>query len=132
MFTLNKQLPFFTFITMEKITLPPIAEEAKVKPLSYNPLNSQYIYYDKVAKGEQKIYPITNLEKVSRIKLAIKRYQSSEENTLLSTLNGESYTKDKIVQEIERGTQVGDNFVSLDLNYLEYYLSTFPAKAFQK
>ncbi|WP_146613688.1 hypothetical protein [Algoriphagus yeomjeoni] len=117
---------------MEKITLPPIAVEAKVKPLSYNPHTADFIYYDKVAEGEQKIYPLTNLDKGSRIKLAIKRYQSSEENALVSTLNGESYTKDKIVQEIKQGTPIGENFVGLDLNYLEYYLSTFPEVAFLK
>jgi len=115
---------------MKKITLPPIAEEAKAKPLSYQPLTSEFIYYHKVAEGEQKIYPLGKLDKVSRLKLAIKRYQSSEENTLVSTLNGERYSKEKIVNEIEQGTSVGESFLSIDLNYLDYYLNTFPENAF--
>ncbi|WP_339864915.1 DUF3892 domain-containing protein [uncultured Algoriphagus sp.] len=117
---------------MEKISLPPIALEAKPKPLSYNPQTCEFAYYDRVANGEQKIYPSDKWDKDSRIRLAIKRYESSEENMMVSTLNGETYSKEKIVQEIENGTPVGQSFVSLDLNYLEYYLSTFPENAFLK
>ena len=115
---------------MEKISLPPIALAAKAKPLSYNPQTCEFNYYDKVADGKQKIYPFAKLDKESRNKLAIKRYVSSEENTMVSTLNGEQYSKEAIVREIEQGTSVGNSFVSLDLNYLEYYLSTFPKEAF--
>jgi hypothetical protein len=117
---------------MEKITLPTIAEEAKAKPLSYNPLNKEFIYYDKVARGEQKIYPVVKLDPQTRVKLSIKRYECSEENMLVSTLNGETYSKNKIVMEITQGTAIGMNFLSLDLNYLEYFLSTFPEKVFEK
>lgn len=120
----------FNFNIMEKISLPPIALEAKGKPLSYKPQTCEFSYYDKVANGGQKIYPFAKMDKDSRIKLAIKRYQSSEENTMVSTLNGEQYSKEAIVREIEQETSVGNSFVSLDLNYLEYYLSTFPANAF--
>ena len=49
---------------------------------------------------------------------------------MISTLNGETYSKENIVKEIEKDTSVGKSFVSLDLNYLEYYLSTFPTAAF--
>lgn len=126
----KKQLLFFNFITMEKITLPPIAEEAKAKPLSYNPQSCEFIYYNKVASGEQKIYPFRKLNQDSRIKLAIKRYESSEDKSMISTLNGETYSKEDIVQEIEKDSSVGKSFVSLDLNYLEYYLSTFPKASF--
>lgn len=115
---------------MEKIKLPPIVDSAKAKPLSYDQLTEEFVYYDKVAAGDQKIYPITKLDRISRIKLAVKRYQSSEENTLVSTLNGEEYSKENIVNEIENGTPVGENFVALDLNYLEYFLGTFPKEAF--
>ncbi|WP_111669978.1 hypothetical protein [Algoriphagus litoralis] len=115
---------------MEKILLPPIAIEAKAKPLSYNPQSGEFIYYDKVASGEQKIYPFSRLEKDARKILAIKRYQSAREEMMVSTLNGETYTKEDIVKEIENETTVGQGFVSLDLNYLEYYLSTFPKNAF--
>jgi hypothetical protein len=115
---------------MEKILLPPIAEEAKAKPLSYNPQSNEFIYYDKVASGEQKIYPLPRLEKDARKILAIERYQSAEDEMMVSTLNGEAYTKEDIVKEIENETAVGQSFVSLDLNYLEYYLSTFPKKVF--
>jgi hypothetical protein len=128
----KKQLLFFNFKIMENISLPPIAQEAKAKPLSYNPLTCEFIYYDKVASGEQKIYPFSRLEKDARNILAIKRYLSSEENMMVSTLNGETYSKEDIVKEIEKGTSVGQSFVSLDLNYLEYYLSTFPKNAFSK
>ncbi|MEP0711817.1 hypothetical protein [Algoriphagus sp.] len=115
---------------MEKLSLPPIALEAKGKPLSYNPQTSEFAYYDKVASGEQKIYPVAKWTKDSRTKLAIKRYQTSEENMMVSTLNGEHYSKENIVKEIELGSAVGQSFMSLDLNYLEYYLSTFPENAF--
>lgn len=115
---------------MEKITLPPIAEEAKLKPLSYNPQSCEFIYYDEVATGTQKIYPFSRLDKDARTILAIKRYQSSEEDMMVSSLNGETYSKEDIVKEIEKETSVGQNFLSLDLNYLEYYLSTFPMKVF--
>lgn len=117
---------------MEKIYLPPIALEAKAKPLSYNSQNREFIYYDKVATGEQKIYPLGNLDRAARKKLAIKRFQSSEENSMVSTLNGEMYSRDKIVIEIENDTAVGQSFLSLDLNYLEYFLSTFPKNVFGK
>lgn len=117
---------------MGKISLPPIALEAKSKPLSYNPQTCEFVYYDKVANGEQKIYPFSKLDKDARNKLAIKRYQSSEENSMVSTLNGEMYSTEKIVQEIENDTPVGQSFVSLDLNYLEFYLSTFPKNAFSE
>lgn len=115
---------------MKRITLPPIAEEAKSKPLSYNPHSGEFIYYDKVANGEQKIFPFSRLDKDTRKKLAIKRYLSSEENMLVSTLNGQMYSKEDIVKEIENESSVGDSFISLDLNYLEYYLSTFPKNSF--
>jgi hypothetical protein len=115
---------------MEKISLPAIVLAAKAKPLSYNPETCEFIYYDKVAAGEQKIYPFTKLDADSRVKLAIKRYELADEKTMVSTLNGETYSKESIVSEIEQGSSVGKNFVSLDLNYLEYYLSTFPKEAF--
>ncbi|WPR77145.1 hypothetical protein [Algoriphagus sp. NG3] len=117
---------------MKKIILPPIVEAAKAKPLSYNPFTQEFIYYDKVSRGEQKIYTLAKLDDDSRIKLAIKRYQASEENTQVSTLNGESYSKEAIVEQIKKKTSVGENFLSLDLNYLEYYLSTFPSEAFSE
>jgi len=72
------------------------------------------------------------LDEYSRIKLSRKRYQSSEENTLLSTLNDQTYSKEEISKEIEQGSSVGENFVSLDLNYQDYYLSTFPEEVFWK
>ncbi|GMQ27555.1 hypothetical protein [Algoriphagus confluentis] len=115
---------------MEKITLPPIAAEAKRKPLSYNPQSGEFIYYDKVANGEQRIYPISRLEKSDRILLAIKRYQCSEEDLMVSSLNGETYSKQDIVSQIEKQTPVGQSFLLLDLNYLEYFLSTFPKSVF--
>ncbi len=117
---------------MEKINLPLIAEEAKLKPLSYNPQSCEFVYYDNVACGEQKIYPISRLDKDARILLAIKRYQSSEEDMMISSLNGETYSKQDIVNEIEKETSIGQNFLSLDLNYLEYYLSTFPKSVFSQ
>lgn len=107
-------------------------EEAKAKPLSYNPLTKNFIYYDDVAAGKQKIYSLSKLDNDSRKKLSIKRYKASETDSIISTLNGEDYTIKDIVTEIEKETAIGLNFLNLDINYLLYYLSTFPKKVFEE
>lgn len=107
-------------------------EEAKAKPLSYNPKTEDFIYYDEVAAGKQKIHPLSLLDKPSKKKLAIKRYENSEDNTVISTLNGENYSKKDVITEIQKGTPIGESFFNLDINYLEYFLSTFPKEAFEE
>ncbi|MBD8083335.1 hypothetical protein [Chryseobacterium caseinilyticum] len=115
---------------MKKINLPAIIDEAKSKPLSYNPQSDSFVLYDEVASGDKKIYPLSLLDKQLRLKLVIERYKKSVEDNMISTLNGEMYSKADIIDEIKRNTSVGQNFFNLDFNYLEYYVSTFPEEVF--
>jgi hypothetical protein len=117
---------------MEKIRLPAIMEEAKAKPLSYNPRTQEYIYYENVAAGKQKIYPVQQLDSKQKKKLTQKRYSASEAGGLISTLNGESYSRKQIIEEIENDTPVGTSFADLDMNYLMFYLEDFPREAFEE
>ncbi|HTN46213.1 MAG TPA: hypothetical protein VL098_07675 [Flavipsychrobacter sp.] len=115
---------------MEKLRLPAIMEEAKAKPLSYNPHTQEYIYYEDVAAGKQKIYPVQLLDNKQKKKLTQKRYSASETGDVISTLNGEAYTRKQIIEEIENDTPVGTGFADLDMNYLMFYLEDFPKEAF--
>ena len=116
---------------MKKIKLPDIVESAKKRPLSINPETGNYIYYDDIETGKEKITPLKDLNEDQLLKLSIERHLSDEPSTLV-TLNGESFDSQQAAKEIQKQTKVGKQFFSSDMNYLKYYLSQFPKESFEK
>lgn len=113
--------------------LPPIVESAKTRPLSFAPHTGVYIYYDEIANGEKKIYPIEKLSDEQLLELAIKR-QLTNVPTTTSKLSKEpnTYTNEQLAEEIRAQTKFGKQMFDADINYLKYYLSQFPPEAFEK
>lgn len=116
---------------MNKVELPQIVETAIRRPLSYNPQTDKFIYYGDVCNGKIKIVPIEKLNAEQQLKLVIERQITNEPSTTV-VLNGQKYTNEQIVAEMQNNTKIGKQLVEADINYLKYYLSSFPEQCFEK
>ena len=116
---------------MKKVNLPDIVETAKSRPLSYDPKTEQFIYYDKVEKGAQKIIPLDKLSQEQLLKLAVERKLSDVESTTI-TLNGEVFTNKQLAKEMKRQSKIGKQMFLADIDYLKFYLSQFPQESFER
>ncbi len=116
---------------MKRYKLPAIVESVKQRPLGYNPLTNEFIYYDNVAAGKQKLYPINKLSLPQLQKLAIERTLTNIPSQTV-TLNGEVFSNEQLADEIKKQSKIGKQIFDTDINYLNYFLSTFPDEAFEK
>lgn len=114
-----------------KFHLPDIIESAKKRPLSLNPKTGKFVYYDDVANGEAKIYPLEKLSDEQRIDLTVER-QLTNEPTHTSVLTGDVFSNEQVADEIRKKTKIGNQLFKSDLEYLEFYLSQFPEDSFEK
>lgn len=115
---------------MKKLNLPFIIESAKKRPLGLNPINHQFVYYDELQSGVSKLIPLNKLDDSSSKKLIIERYRTLDNKTLTSFIDGKNYSINEIINEINNASKVGNAFKTMELNYLNYYLSTFPKSIF--
>lgn len=111
--------------------LPNIVAAAKRRPLSYNPETKSYIYYDDVAEGKAKLYPIEKLSESELRNLIIKRQLTNPPNTT-STLQGAFFSNEELAEEIQKGSKIGEQMFRADKDYLEFFLSQFPNECFDK
>lgn len=109
---------------MKKIQLPAIVPSARLRPLSIDPHDGSFIYYDDVAQGKRKIVPIELLHDTDVQKLAVERERTNE--PMVTVLQDKEYTNSDRIREMEGNTEVGKKLISMDINYLKYYLSHFP------
>ena len=116
---------------MKRIELPDIVEAAKKRPLSYNPASNEFIYYDKVEQGIQKIFPIDRLNHDQLLKLAVER-QLSDQTSTTATLNGQLFSNEQIAEEMKSQTKIGKQIFNSDINYLRFFLSQFPKECFEQ
>ena len=111
--------------------LPPIVESTKSRPLSYDPLRDEFIYYDEVQQGEKKLYPLERLSSEQKLKLAIER-QLANPPTTTAVLDKRVFSNEEVAEEMRAHTKFGEQMFRSDINYLEFYLSQFPKEAFQE
>ncbi len=108
--------------------LPPIIESAKARPLSYDPASDEFIFYDEIAAGKKKIYPLEKLSSEQLLELAIERQLTNEPTT--TAVLGETYDNEQLANEMRAQTKFGKQMFEADINYLKFYLSQFPPEAF--
>ena len=113
------------------IQLPPIVESAKKRPLSFNPDAQCFVYYDDVQSGKAKIYPLERLTDGQLLDLAVER-QLTDETGGYGVLNGSTYTKAQIAEELRSGSGLGNEMLNADIEYLKFYLSQFPPESFEQ
>ncbi len=115
---------------MKKWKLPSIVESAKNRPLSLDKSSGEFIYYDEIEKGLQKITPIDSLNKEQLLKLVLERQFTNIPGSLV-VLNGQQFTREELAQEIQQQSKIGRQIFEADINYLKFYLATFPKECFQ-
>jgi hypothetical protein len=109
--------------------LPAIIESAKSRPLSYDPRAGEWIFYDDVRLGRKKIFPVAELTPEQQLNLAIER-QLRNAPTTTAVLGPHTYTNEQVAEEMRNQTKLGKQLLEADLNYLKFYLSSFPREAF--
>lgn len=116
---------------MEKIKLPFIIEGARNRPLSFDPLKNEYIYYNEVQEGIKRIVPLDTLSDEQLINLSVERQLTNEPTTTV-VLTGQTLSNEQLALEIKNQTKIGKQIFLTDINYLKYYLSQFPEESFLK
>lgn len=115
---------------MKSVKLPPIVETAKKRPLGIDPHTGSFIYYQDLELGIR-IVPIESLSDDLLVKLSMKRHLTNEPSNPIVTLNGQVFTNEQAALEIQSGTKIGKQLFRADIEYLKYYLSTFPKECFR-
>ncbi|MBS1643989.1 MAG: hypothetical protein JST36_03050 [Bacteroidetes bacterium] len=110
--------------------LPEIVAAAKRRPLSYNPITQAYIYYDELAQGTAKLYPLEKLSPEQLKQLVIER-QLSNTPTEYATLQDVKRDNEAMADEIRKETKLGKQILQADKDYLEFYLEQFPKECFE-
>ena len=87
-------------------SLPNIPASDSHKPLCYDPQRNLFITYDDILSGKEQIIPLKNLTHDQLKKLIIKRNQIGPDYKI-SSLNGQVYTRDDVVQAIEKESDFG-------------------------
>ena len=118
-------------LLMKKIRLPQIMESARKRPLSIDPMTGEFVYYENVANGKQKIFPIGKLSPEQLLRLVAERQLSAEEDTTV-ILNGRYFSNEQLAREILSQTEIGMQIYDADISYLNFYLSQFPAESFEQ
>jgi len=112
-----------------KLILPAISPSALNRPLSLDPSTEEFVYYEKVQQGEQKIVPIEQLNQDQLLRLIVERQFHSGTNHIV-TLGGRHFTREQLIQEIKSKSKIGKQIFDADVNYLKFYLSSFPPESF--
>ena len=111
--------------------IPAVAESARKRPISFNPITGTYILYDDVANGSLKIVPLEKLSRKELIALSVERcLTDSPGNTIL--LTGQVFTKKQLADEILNQTAIGKQMFDIDIEYLRFYLTQFPKECFEQ
>ena len=114
-----------------KIKLPDIVESAKKRPLGIHPGTGAFVYYDELQNGKASILPLDKLNDKQKQALSVERYLTNEPGTI-TTLNGETVTREQAAEEIKKQSKIGKQLYEMDIQYLDFYLSQFPEKCFEK
>lgn len=87
-------------------SLPNIPAPDRHKPLCYDAQRNLFITYDDILSGKEQIIPLKTLTHDQLKKLIIKRNQRGPDYQI-SSLNGQVYTRDDVVQAIEEESDFG-------------------------
>ena len=113
-----------------KKSLPKIVESAKMRPLGYAS-NGDFVYYDGLQNGSQKLVPTEQLSEEQLLKLSIERHLTDVTGSV-ATLNGDNYSNTQRAKEIQDQTKIGKQLFESDIDYLKFYLEQFPEDCFEK
>ena len=108
--------------------LPEPKGAARSKPISYNPDEDRYVYYDDVVQRTQKIYPVDKLAFQYQKKLVIKRLQTELEATqekkepaIQMGFSGPALNNQQMIEHVEKETEIGKTIIRSEISYLRDY-----------
>lgn len=98
--------------------IPNIKGPDRKKPLCYDPERDKFILLDEITKGDEQIIPLESLSQSDLKKLVIERNRVGPDYKMQS-ISGPPFTRDDIVDEIEKETEFGKMTVQAEISYLK-------------
>jgi len=101
--------------------LPDIKGPDRKKPLCYDPERRKFIYFDELIAKTEKIIPLERLSHEQLKKLIVERYRAGPDFTM-QVLSGAKYTRNDLIKEIRKQTDIGKMTMEAEKSYLSELL----------
>ncbi|MCW4048412.1 MAG: hypothetical protein NWE89_01615 [Candidatus Bathyarchaeota archaeon] len=114
-------------------SLPKLSDEAKKKPIGYNPETQRFIYYDDVVDGREPVTPLTELSEQDKTKLILERLRTdmeAEEKNLAGKskvamgFEGPVLDKKQLMEQVKAQTSFGRIHLNAEISYINDLLAT--------
>lgn len=99
------------------MSLPNFDKETLKKPLAYNPVNKEYIYYNDIISGKEDIVFLDQLSMADKKLLIIERLNQGPDFTM-QAMSEKPYTRDRLIQAIIDDEDMGRMTMEAEISML--------------
>ena len=97
--------------------LPNIPDRDRAKPISYDPARGKFILYADAVERREKLLSPYDLPRQELKRLIIERHRRGPDYTV-RTSTGETYSRDEVIDAIEKETEFGKATVDAEAVYV--------------
>jgi hypothetical protein len=101
--------------------MPNIKGPDRNKPVSFDPKKNLFITIDDIFDKKATITPIDNLTEEQQKQLVVERLRRGSDFTE-QAISGPPYTRDNVIEHIEKDSEYGQMRIQVELGYLREFL----------
>jgi hypothetical protein len=102
--------------------IPEIDAANLKKPLCYDPEREQFIFFDEIVSGKEKIVSLDELSGADLKRLVVERQRAGPDYTV-QAISGPPMSRDDVVRAIEQDEPFGSITLEAETSYLRWFLS---------
>jgi hypothetical protein len=99
------------------MNLPEISESDRMKPISFDPKEQRFLFFDDAVRSREPLLSPLELSRADLKRLIIERHRRGPDYTVVTSA-GETYTRNSVIRAIERDTEFGNAIIDAEAKYI--------------